>query len=61
MYSWEIEELLKWKNYLITYKEFLQITRNSPQINHIRYNPYEDNIEIWTTDNKHFVLKIKRT
>ena len=60
MYSHEVEHLLKIKNYLITYKEFIQITKSSPQINHIKYNPFEDNIEMWTTDNYKFVLKIKK-
>lgn len=59
MYSHEVEQLLKIRNYLITYKEFIQITKSSPQINHIKYNPFEDNIEMWTTDNYKFVLKIK--
>ena len=57
MYSHEVEELLRVRNYLITYKEFIQITKSSPQINHIKYNPFEDNIEMWTTDNYKFVLK----
>lgn len=60
MYSHEVEQLLKIKNYLLTYKEFIQITRSSPQINHIKYNPFEDNIEMYTTDNYKFVLKIKK-
>ena len=60
MYSHEVEQLLKIKNYLIAYKEFIQITKSSPQINHIKYNPFEDNIEMWTTDNYKFVLKIKK-
>jgi hypothetical protein len=60
MYSHEIEQLLKIKKYLISYKEFIQITKSSPQINHIKYNPFEDHIEMWTTDNYKFVLKIKK-
>lgn len=60
MYSHEVEQLLKIRNYLITYKEFVQITKSSPQINHIKYNPFEDNIEMWSTDNYRFVLKIKK-
>jgi hypothetical protein len=60
MYSHEVEQLLKIRNYLIAYKEFIQITKSSPQINHIKYNPFEDNIEMWTTDNYKFVLKIKK-
>lgn len=60
MYTYEIEQLLRLKNNLITYKEFLEITRNSPQIDHIKYNPYQDNIEMWSTDNGHFILKLKK-
>ena len=60
MYSHEVEQLLKIRNYLITYKEFIQITKSSPQINHIKYNPFEDNIEMYTTDNYKYVLKIKK-
>ena len=60
MYSHEVEELLRVRNYLITYKEFIQITKSSPQIDHIKYNPFEDNIEMWATDNYKFVLKIKK-
>lgn len=60
MYSHEVEQLLKIRNYLITYKEFIQITKSSPQINHIKYNPFEDNIEMYTTDGYKFVLKIKK-
>lgn len=60
MYTYEIEQLLKLKNNLITYKEFLNITRNSSQIDHIKYNPFDESIEMWTTDNYKFVLKIKK-
>lgn len=56
MYSYEIEELLKLKNNLISIQEYLKIT-DSPQIDHIKY----DNglFYLWTTDNYRFVLRIK--
>lgn len=60
MYSHEVEQLLKIKNYLLTYKEFIEITRSSPQINHIKYNPFEDNIEMWTTDGYAFRLNLRK-
>lgn len=60
MYSHEVEQLLELKNNLITYKEFLNITRNSSQIDHIKYNPFDESIEMWSTDNGHFILKIKK-
>ena len=60
MYSEEIEGLLKIKNYIIDSKEYFKIVKTSPQIDHIKYNPFEDNIEMYTTDNYKFKVKVKR-
>lgn len=62
MYSHEIKQLLELKNYLLDRKEsnkILDIDSN-PQINHVKYNLYEDNFEMWTSDNYYFKFKIKR-
>lgn len=37
MYSNEIEQLLKFKNFLLTAKEYIKIIETSPQIDHIKY------------------------
>lgn len=58
MYSNEIENLLKYKNYLLTAKEYIKILETSPQINHVIYK--NDEIIIWTEEGKKFVLKIKK-
>ena len=57
MYSYEIEQLLKLRNNLVSIKEYLIIT-SSPQIDHIKY----DNglFYLWTNDNYKFVLKIRK-
>ena len=57
MYSYEIEQLLKLRNYLVSIQEYNKIC-NSPQIYHIKY----DNglFYIWTNDNYKFVLKIRK-
>lgn len=60
MYSWEIEELLKLRNYILESDEYLYICRNSQQLDHIKYNPYEDNFEAWSTDNYYFKFKVKK-
>lgn len=57
MYSWEIEQLLKLKNYLISNKEYSEICKTSPQINHIKYE--NEAFNIWTSDGYKFILKIK--
>lgn len=58
MYSHEIQKLLEMRNYLIDNKEYLDICDTSPQINHIKYEPYEDNFHMWTKDNYEFKFKV---
>lgn len=60
MYSWEIERLLKIRNYLITYTEYFEILSTSSQINHIKYTPEDDKTMIETTDNYQFKFKVYR-
>ena len=57
MYSYEIENLLKLKNYLVSIQEYLYIVK-SPQIDHIKYE--NDAFNIWTNDNYNFILKIRK-
>ena len=59
MYSYEIEQLLKLRNNLVTVKEYLEICKSS-QVNCVKYNAEKNNFEIHTKDNYHFVLKIER-
>ena len=62
MYSYEIKQLLELKNYLLDRKEANKILniKDSPQINHVKYNTYDDNFEMWTSDNYYFKFKVKR-
>lgn len=57
MYSYEIENLLKLRNYLVSIQEYLDIVK-SPQIDHIKYE--NDAFNIWTNDNYNFILKIRK-
>lgn len=57
MYSYEIEKLLKLRNYLISIKEYLEITK-SPQIDHIKYE--NDTFFLWSNDGYTFKFKIKK-
>jgi hypothetical protein len=56
MYSYEIENLLKLKNYLVSIQEYLEIIK-SPQIDHIKYE--NDMFYLWTNDDYKFTLKIR--
>ena len=60
MYSHEIEQLMKLRNYLISNKEYFYILDTSPQIRGIEYKPYEDNFYMWTDDNYNFKFKVYR-
>ena len=59
MYSDEIEQLLKMRNYLLTVKEYFYICDNSPQIARVTYNPFDDIFTILTNDNYEFKFKVR--
>lgn len=50
MYSNEIKQVMEQYNYSITSSMYFNICDNSPQIDHIRYSPYDDKIEMWSMD-----------
>lgn len=60
MYSYEIEKLLKLKNYLISNREYFEICNTSPQIKRISCD--DDNFRIQTSDNYdlHFKVYLKK-
>ena len=60
MYSHEIEELLRLRNYLLTVKEYFYICDTSPQINRIKYESSSYDYEIWTIDNYYCKFKFKK-
>lgn len=60
MYSWEIQQLLDIKGFLLEYKEYLNIIQTSPQINYVEYLPYEDMLHITTDDNYDIKFKVKK-
>ena len=59
MYSYEIEQLLKMRNYLLSVKEYFYICDNSPQIVRVTYNPFDDIFIIYTNDNYEFKFKVR--
>lgn len=58
MYSHEIDQLLKIRNYLINSKEYERIMYTSPQIKEVKYSPYSDDFETWTSDNYYWKYKV---
>ena len=60
MYSWEIQQLMELKNYIIYVDEYLKICNTSPQIREINYNAFEDKFHIATDDRYDFNFKVKK-
>lgn len=58
MYSWEIDTLIRTKNYSITPDEYKKIIISSPQIVTNTYEPYLDEYIIKTDDNYFWKFKI---
>jgi len=48
MYSWEIQQFLEERNFYIGGDDLIFITdvNQHPQLNHIKYNPYEHKYEM---------------
>ena len=60
MYSWEIDQLMKMKNYLLEVEEYFKICDESSQISRIKYDPFNDTFYIKTTDEYEWTFKVKR-
>ena len=58
MYSWEIEQLLKIKEFIISNEDYFKILETSPQIRGVEYKPFEDNFYMWTDDRYNFKFKV---
>lgn len=51
MYSWEIQELMQLREYILEAQEYLRILNTSPQIYNVSYDAYNDLFHIGTDDN----------
>lgn len=62
MYSHEIDQLLKLRNFLLSREEYLEVVnpKKNPQINFAKYDSQNDSLEVNTTDNYHFKFKVKK-
>ena len=58
MYSEEITELLRDKNYNIDSKTYIHMIYSSSQINHIIYKPFGDYYEMWDCDGTYWKYKV---
>lgn len=57
MYSYEINELLIRNNFRISTEVYWEICKSS-QVYRIKYNPYGDYIELWTSDGNYWKITV---
>lgn len=50
MYSYEIDQLLKSKSYIIDSDTYSNICKSSPQAKRVKYEPTHNSFEMWTDD-----------
>ena len=60
MYSYEIQQLMELKNYLLRVEEYLYVLETSPQIERCTYNAYNDNYYMKTTDDYQWNFRVRK-
>lgn len=62
MYSHEIDQYLRVRNFLLTIKEYDEVTNveKSPQISRVKYDSWRDNFYMATRDNYEWNFKVKK-
>lgn len=58
MYDWELAEFLRKRDGIISVNEYLHICNTCPQINHIKYDPFENMFNAWTDDGNYYAFRI---
>lgn len=58
MYSYEIDQTIKFQDYNIDPETYINICNTSPQISQVKYDPYDDKYEIWTNDNYYWKFNV---
>ena len=58
MYSHDINNIMRSTNYNIDSKTYSKIIAESSQVDHVKYSPYGNYFEIWTTDNYYWKFNV---
>lgn len=59
MYSYEIDEMIKIKDWILKPKDYLRIY-SSPQITHLHYDAYSNKYHIYTDDDYHWEFEVRK-
>lgn len=58
MYDWEITQILQQNQNNIDSETYLHICSTSPQLNHIKYDPYGNFFEMWSNGGTYFKFTV---
>lgn len=58
MYDYEITNFLQSRNYEIDSESYLRICFSSPQLDHIKFDPYDCSYEVWSKDGAYWKFKV---
>jgi len=58
MYSWEITQTMERYNYNLPSNIYLEITENSPQIDHVSYNAWRGRLEMWDKEGGYWDFEV---
>jgi len=58
MTTGEIQRVLEQNNYDIDHKTYILISTTSPQIDHIKYNPWGNFTECWDNTGRYFRFNV---
>lgn len=60
MYSSEIDQIIESQYYNIDSETYIDICNTSSQISRVKYDPYNNEYEIWTNDNFYWKINVYR-
>ena len=58
MYDWELRNYLKERNYTLNHLDYNYVCKTCPQLNHIKYEPFDDIFKAWSSDGEYFEFKV---
>ena len=58
MYSWEITKTMQDYNFSLPSKVYLDITGNSPQIDHVTYSAWNGRLEMWDNEGGYWNFEV---
>ncbi len=59
MYSYEILELLKCNNNVISINDYIKVCQSN-QIIKVKYSIFSNNYEVWTNDNYYYKFSVRK-